>query len=157
MEIKDLQANQGNIDIVAVVTTKDEPRTFEKFGKQGRVANAMIKDETGEIKVTLWNDDIDVVNVGDKIHIQNGWCSEYRDEKQLSSGKFGKIEVVEKAGSAATPEEAKEELEQPQEVMTNDPGMMAPAEGEVAPEAPMAEAPQEEVEDDSEIAEEYIG
>jgi replication factor A1 len=152
MEIKDLQANQGNIDIVAVVMTKDEPRTFEKFGKQGRVANAMIKDETGEVKITLWNDDIDTVNIGDKIHIQNGWCSEYRDEKQLSSGKFGKIEVVGKEAAAAAPA-----AQEPQEVMTNDPGMMAP-EGEVAaPEAPVAEDPQEELEEESDIAEEYIG
>ncbi len=119
MEIKDVQANQGNIDIVATVTSKDEPRTFDKFGKQGRVCNAKIKDETGEITLTLWNDDIDSVNVGDKVHIQNGWCSEYRDQKQLSSGKFGKIEVVEASS---------------QEVFTNNAEMLAP-QGEVAPEA----------------------
>ncbi len=94
MEIKDLQPNTGNIDIVAVVTEKEEPRTFEKFGKSGRVCNAKIKDDTGEVKLTLWNEDIDKVNVGDKIHLDKGWCSEFRDEKQLSTGKFGKVEVV---------------------------------------------------------------
>lgn len=96
MEIKDLNANQGNVDIVAEIVIKEEPRTFEKFGKQGRVCNAMLKDESGEVKLTLWNDDVDKVNVGDKIHLQNGWCSEFKGEKQVSSGKFGKIEVLEK-------------------------------------------------------------
>tara|TARA_Y100000034_G_C6852335_1_gene386804 strand:- start:190 stop:603 length:414 start_codon:yes stop_codon:yes gene_type:complete len=119
MEIKDVQANQGNIDLVAQVREKEEPRSFEKFGKEGRVCNAKLSDETGEIKLTLWNDDIDSVEVGDKIHLQNGWCSEYKGEKQLSSGKFGKIEIV----SKAEPEAAA-----PQEVFTNSPEMLSPSE-----------------------------
>ena len=137
MEIKDVQANQGNIDIVAEVAAKDEERTFEKFGKSGRVANAKIKDATGEIKLTLWNDDVDSVKVGDKIHIQNGWCSEYKGEKQLSSGKFGKIEVVE-AGQS--------------EVLTNDPNMLPSSLPEELQEEPVAE---EEMFDD-EVGEEEV-
>jgi replication factor A1 len=107
MEIKDIQANQGNIDIVATVIQKEDERTFEKFGKQGRVCNAILQDETGQVKLTLWNEDVDKVKQGDKIHVQNGWCSEFKGEKQLSSGKFGKIEVVEAVG-----------------LMTNDPGIL---------------------------------
>ncbi len=110
MEIKDIKSNQGNIDIVGVIVSKEEPRTFEKFGKKGRVCNALMKDDSGEIKLTLWNEDIENISIGDKIHVQNGWCSEYRDEKQLSSGKFGKIEVVEKNPT----------------VFTNDPGILQP-------------------------------
>lgn len=103
MEIKDLTANQGNIDLVLEVVEKEPERTFDKFGKSGRVCNVKVKDSSGDIKLTLWNEDIDTVNVGDKIHLQNGWCSEFRGEKQISSGKFGKIEVVEKATSSETP------------------------------------------------------
>src|SRR3989344_9137478 len=113
MDIKDILANKGNIDIMAEVISKEEPRTFEKFGKSGRVCSAKIKDHTGEVTLTLWNDDVDRINVGDKIHIQNGWCAEYRGEKQLSSGKFGKIELVSgnstetKSASSATPKTLK--------------------------------------------------
>lgn len=110
MELKDIQARQGNIDVVVTIVSKDEPRTFEKFGKEGRVCNAKIKDDSGEMTLTLWNEQVDDVSVGDKVHIQNGWCSEYRDQKQLSTGKFGKLEIVEKAS--------------PQEVITNNPEML---------------------------------
>jgi replication factor A1 len=113
MEIKDIQARQGNIDLVLTVVSKEEPRTFEKFGKEGRVCNAKVKDESGEVTLTLWNEQVEQVGVGDKIHLQNGWCSEFRGERQLSAGKFGKIELVEK-GEAAP-------------VMTNDPSMLQPA------------------------------
>ncbi len=106
MEIKDIKPNQGNIDVTADMVSKDEPRSFEKFGKVGRVCNAQLKDNSGEIKLTLWNDEVDAVKVGDSIHIQGGWCSEYKGERQLSAGKFGKMEVVGKATISAKPTSA---------------------------------------------------
>ena len=111
MEIKNLKANSGNVDIVAKVASKEQPRAFEKFGKTGKVCNAKLQDASGEVKLTLWNEDVDKVNVGDKVHLQNGWCSEYKGEKQVTSGKFGKIEIIGSSG------------EQPGEVLSNDPSV----------------------------------
>lgn len=112
MEIKDLKANTGNVDLVFEIVAKDEPRTFEKFGKTGSVCNAKVKDATGEVKLTLWNEDIEKVKVGDKVHLQNGWCSEFKEELQISSGKFGKLDVVEAMENST--------------VLTNDPKMLNP-------------------------------
>ena len=94
MEIKDIKPNQGNIDVTADLVSKEEPRSFEKFGKVGKVCNAQLKDGSGEIKLTLWNDEVDAVKVGDKVQLQGGWCSEYKGERQLTAGKYGKMEVV---------------------------------------------------------------
>jgi replication factor A1 len=110
MEIKDLKPNSGNVDLVLTVVNKEEPRSFEKFGKAGRVCNAQVSDGSGEVKMTLWNEDVDSVAQGDKIHLQNGWCSEFKGEVQISSGKFGKIEIVEKG--------------QDKTVLTNDPDIL---------------------------------
>lgn len=96
MEIKDLQPKQGNVDIVAEVVEKGDVREFQKFGKAGRVCNAKLKDDSGEIALTLWNDDIEKVSVGDRIHIKNGYVNEWQGEPQLTTGKFGTIEVLEK-------------------------------------------------------------
>lgn len=94
MNIAELNAGQGKVDIEAEVIDKAEPREFTKFGSTGRVCNATIKDESGEMSLTLWNDEIDQVKVGDKVKITNGYVSEFQGEKQLSAGKFGKLEVV---------------------------------------------------------------
>jgi len=94
MKISELQAGQGKVDIEAEVVSVDEPRAFEKWGKEGKVANATIKDDSGEIKLTLWNDQIDTVKPGAKIKITNGYVSEFRGEIQLTTGKFGKLEVI---------------------------------------------------------------
>ena len=94
MEIKDLQAGQGKIDMIVEVVSVQEPRTFDKFGKSGKVANAKAKDASGEITLTLWDEQCDIVKAGMKVHIINGYVSEYRGEKQLGTGKFGRLEIV---------------------------------------------------------------
>lgn len=97
MKVKDLTPKQGNVDIIVDVIDVSPPREFQKFGKSGRVANAIAKDETGDIKLTLWNDDIDRIKAGDKIHLTNGYVNEWQGEMQLTTGRMGKMEVVGKS------------------------------------------------------------
>jgi len=94
MQIKELKAKQGNVDLIVQIVEKQSVREFQKFGKPGRVCNAKVKDESGEVTLTLWNEDIDKVKVGDQIHITNGWVGDWQGELQLSTGRFGKLEVV---------------------------------------------------------------
>ncbi len=94
MKVSELQPRQGKIDIELEIVELGDIREFERFGKPGRVANATAKDDSGTIKLTLWNDEIDQVKVGDKIKISNGYVNEFQGEKQLTAGRFGKLEVV---------------------------------------------------------------
>ena len=94
MKISELNAGQGNIEVTVEITSIEEPREFEKYGKTLKVANAIAKDDSGEIKLTLWNEDIEKVKEGMTLHITNGYCSEFKGEKQLTTGKFGKFEVL---------------------------------------------------------------
>ena len=94
MKISEIQANQGNISVEAEIVAKEEPRTFTKFGKSGQVCSATLRDSSGEIRLTLWNDDIEKVEIGSRIKLENGWCSEFREQKQLSAGKYGKLEII---------------------------------------------------------------
>ncbi|MBI4153992.1 DNA-binding protein [Candidatus Woesearchaeota archaeon] len=94
MKVSELKPRQGKVDIVIEVTEILSTKEFQKFGQSGRVATMAAKDDSGTIKLTLWNEEIDKVKVGDKIKITNGYVSEFQGEKQLSAGKFGKLEVV---------------------------------------------------------------
>lgn len=58
-----------------------------------RIVDAVIADETGSIKLTLWNEQIEQVNVGDNIKIENGYVTSFKGEAQLNVGKFGKMTV----------------------------------------------------------------
>ncbi len=110
MQIKDLQPRQGKVELTATVIEKAEPRTVNTANFSGTVANAKLQDETGTIKFSLWNDQIAQVNVGDTVKISNGYVSEYQGEMQLSTGKFGKLEVATPAEESATKKSPKEQL-----------------------------------------------
>ena len=97
MKISDLRPLAKVEEIEVEVIEKAEPRTVNpKFGnKELTVCDAKVKDETGEIQLTLWNDEIDQVQANTKIRITNGYVKEWNGALQLSAGKYGKIEVIE--------------------------------------------------------------
>lgn len=109
MKISELKVGQGKADIEAVVKEVGNTRAFNKFGRELKVANAIIEDDSGSIKLTLWNDEIMKVKTGDKIKITNGFVNEFNNEKQLTAGKFGKLEVLNADGSSAEPAVSAEE------------------------------------------------
>ena len=94
MKIKDVKANENATLESVEVVEKGDVRTFNKFGKDGRVCNCTIKDDTGEMELTLWNDDVDSVEGGQKIKITDGWVKEWNGKLQISTGKNGKIEKI---------------------------------------------------------------
>lgn len=148
MAIKDLQARQGQVDLIAEVTEKGDVREFEKFGKKGRVCNAKIKDATGEISLTLWNEQIEQVKAGGKIHVINGWVSEWQGEKQLSTGKFGQLEII--GEGEETPDETEEAESLNKKKVKDDEGDNIPSEDEQSGEEDYKEELDEDVIKDEE-------
>jgi len=94
VKISELVVRQGNVDVEGTIKEVGEMKTFNKFGKELRVADAILEDDSGSIKLTLWNDDATSFKEGDSVKISNGYVNEFQGEKQLTSGKFGKIEKV---------------------------------------------------------------
>ena len=85
MKVSELQPRQGSVNLELEIVSKEEPREFEKFGKTGRVCNAKGKDDSGEIKLTLWNEQIDQIKVGDKVKMENGYVGEWHSHPNGSS------------------------------------------------------------------------
>jgi len=94
MKLSELAPRQGKVEIEATIIEIHPPRTFNKMDKEGRVANAVIQDDSGTMVLTLWNEDIDNFHTGDKVKITNGYVSEWQGQLQLGAGKFGKLEKL---------------------------------------------------------------
>lgn len=110
MKISELKPNQGKVDIEVTIKNVGEVRVFNKYGKDLRVANAIVTDETGETTLSLWNEDIDKVKEGDKVKINNGYVSQFNGKNQLTSGKFGNLEIIKNTSneeSSEKPQKAK--------------------------------------------------
>ncbi len=104
MKLSELKSKQGNVNVEVTVKSIEEPKIINKYGKEIKLANAVVTDGESEIKLTLWNQDVDKVKVGSIVRITNGYVNEFQGEKQLTSGKFGKIEIVDGEGEVSESE-----------------------------------------------------
>ncbi len=96
MKISDIKEGDSEINIEAEVTEKSYAREVRsKYGYRPlMVADATLQDETGKITLTLWNEQVKQVMVGDKVKIENGYAKSFRNVLQLSTGKYGKLTVI---------------------------------------------------------------
>src|SRR5438132_460056 len=87
----------GRVYVAGKIVGMETPRDVQtKFGP-GQVASATLQDESGTVKVTLWNENITKVAVNDTIQIENGYVDSFRGELQLNVGRYGKLAKVESA------------------------------------------------------------
>jgi replication factor A1 len=97
MKVSGIKANSTVEEIVLKIVEKGEPREIQRrFGGTNRVCDAIGEDEEGnKVKIALWNEEIDLVEVNEKLKIRNGWAKEWNNEIQVSRGRFGNLEKVE--------------------------------------------------------------
>ncbi|WP_042685295.1 hypothetical protein [Candidatus Nitrosotenuis chungbukensis] len=87
---------RNKIDIEGTVERMEAPRTVNlKMGGTTEVCNAFLVDAAGEIKLTLWGDEITKVKNGSKILIKNGYTNTFKNEVSLGKGKYGELIVKE--------------------------------------------------------------
>jgi replication factor A1 len=65
-----------------------------RAGGTAQVADAVISDETGTIKLSLWDDQINMVKQGDRVSIENGYTQAFRGENSLNIGRYGNLKKV---------------------------------------------------------------
>src|SRR3989304_2230846 len=86
---------RNGINIEGTVERKGETRTVnKKAGGTIDVCDAYLVDDVGEIKLTLWGDDIPKISDGSKVKITNGYTNTFKGEVSLTKGKYGQLEVL---------------------------------------------------------------
>jgi GNAT superfamily N-acetyltransferase len=65
-----------------------------KDGKTHSVADARLTDETGSVKLVLWNGAIRQVNPGERILVDKGYVNSFREEIQLNLSRFGRLIIL---------------------------------------------------------------
>ena len=91
------QAKQmrSKINIEGTIRSKEDVRTInKKDGGTIAVCDALLADNSGNIKVTFWGEECDKVNDGTKIRITNGYTNSFKGEVALTKGKFGRMEIL---------------------------------------------------------------
>lgn len=90
--IKDLRAGMSHVNLKAKILEVAEPtRVVTRYGNNAMVAKVLIGDDTGTIKLCLWNGQITAFSVGDVVQIENAQAAMFRGERFLNLGKKGAI------------------------------------------------------------------
>lgn len=94
MKISELKPGMKRIEIAAkVLSISDAREVTTRAGEQSRVAEAIVTDDSGTVKLTLWNEQIDQVKPNNNVAIENGYVTSFRGETQLNVGRYGKLTV----------------------------------------------------------------
>lgn len=93
--IRDLRHGMKKVNVEAKVLETPKPSLVNtRYGNRAMITNAQISDETGKIKLCLWNEEADYVAVGDIIQVNNASVSAFKGERQLCLGKNGTVNVL---------------------------------------------------------------
>ncbi|MEX0763961.1 MAG: OB-fold nucleic acid binding domain-containing protein [Nitrosopumilaceae archaeon] len=95
--ISQLRSGMTRLDTIeGTIESIGEPRTVNlKTGGQAQVADAVLKDDSGQIKLTLWDAQIKMVKAGSKVTVENGYINNFKGENSLNVGKYGKLNIIE--------------------------------------------------------------
>lgn len=95
MKISEIKVGMSNVTIQAKVVDISPTRDVQtRYGLRS-VADAILEDDTGRISLSLWEDDINSVSVGDIVNISGAYVTQFRDKLQLNvPRRSGRIQVI---------------------------------------------------------------
>lgn len=95
MKVEELDPEADDVEITGEITELPTPRAVTTKYGQKRITTVIFEDETGTIDLTLWEEEIDAVEEGARVHIKGAYVREWADDIQLNIGRDGDIEQVE--------------------------------------------------------------
>ena len=99
LKVQDVMPEMRSVTLFGRVKNLMEPREFTtKTGGKGKVANLDVVDDTGTMRIVLWNmSDIEAVekkevNIGDIVQVKNGYVREgFRGGHEINVGNKGRL------------------------------------------------------------------
>lgn len=96
--IENLSLGQSDITLTGRVLAIEPVRTFSRDdGSEGRVSNIVLGDETGRVRVTLWDeqaDSVESLEEGQSVEVIDGYVRERDGTLELHVGSRGAIKPI---------------------------------------------------------------
>ncbi len=96
-----LSMGQSDVNLRGVVLDTDSIRTFDRDdGSEGRVSNLTLGDETGRIRVTLWDEQADraeELTAGQSVEVIDGYVRERDGSLELHVGSGSDVDELEES------------------------------------------------------------
>jgi ssDNA-binding replication factor A large subunit len=96
LKFAQISGNMRNIEVTGKIVRKEDTREVKTRYGLAKVSWAILRDENASIRLNLWRQQIDEVQVGDAVRLINTFAKVYRDEMELNKGSDGRIDVLER-------------------------------------------------------------
>ncbi len=106
IKIKEVTTNAKQATVLGKVLQKYEVREFDKNGRQGKVANMLIGDETGKLRVVFWNDQVEYfekLKEQDVVQIKNPFVKENNGRVELHLNDKSNLDINPQGVSVSAP------------------------------------------------------
>jgi replication factor A1 len=99
--VEDLSLGLSDVNLRGSVLATDAVRTFDRDdGSEGRVANLVLGDPTGRVRITLWDERADLADefeVGESVEVVDGYVRERDGDLELHVGDRGSVERIDES------------------------------------------------------------
>jgi replication factor A1 len=97
-KIEELKPGLKQVTVLFKVVEKGEVREVvsRRSMETHRVADSTVGDETGTVKVPLWDDSIETIEIGKTYRLENGYTGLFRGNLQLKMGRHSELKESEK-------------------------------------------------------------
>jgi ssDNA-binding replication factor A large subunit len=96
--VDDLSLGISDVNLVGEVLSTEDVRTFDRDdGSEGKVSNLVLGDETGRVRVTLWDEQADRapdIDPGTVVEVVDGYVRERDGSLELHVGDRGEVAEV---------------------------------------------------------------
>ncbi len=93
-KIKDLQDGISGVNLFVKVVDVSQLREFQRKGKLGKVRNLFVKDETGELYLSLWDDKAELdIKINNTIKIIGAYVRKNGKELEIRAGRQSIIDI----------------------------------------------------------------
>lgn len=92
--VEELDAEGDEVEIEGTIAELPTPRAVSTRYGQKRIVTVIFEDDTGQIDLTLWEEEIDAIEEGAEVRIEEGYVREWADDIQLNISRDGSIERI---------------------------------------------------------------
>ena len=93
-KVGNLKPNQENVSVTVRVLEAGEPKTIRTKNGIRTISEAVVGDDSGRVKLTLWGNLAGKVKEGMVVRIDNAWTTAFRGKVQLNAGSKSTITQV---------------------------------------------------------------
>jgi len=95
LNISDLKPGMSSVNIKVTVSEISEPKQITTGkGIEREILEVEVKDETGAMKLVLWDEKVIPLKVEDILQIENGFVTSFKGEWRINVGKYGEVAKV---------------------------------------------------------------